>query len=1490
MTRTSLRGLLRLGLGLGVLLASFGCAKEKEPIVRVQPNALDKTFFVGDLSTPKDDPEFYWRGYVTDGSATQEQIGVGSWSHVDRIRWEITETQLIARKAYPLFFDPLVANDPFAGPDSKGTVVAKYNISSHFDIRRAYNSSTGEEMNLIEENTTDRPWYQRQYMRVDWSSNIVDDPMWFDMFLGKAFGEIKISPLVYNVTDPTSPDAPHFEADQGYFDITNRYYLETAQTPLWGWSIPTCYLMSIFTASATYDCDPQEATVRFSYWKVDPNHDFEPLENTRAALDIVGNPGGLGDSFEVGIVTAPRQGFDPSYGFTDKNYHRLTNIHNIWQQSHQAATCTAKGDANGDGTDDQCANDVTGYNGNSGSQCDVFTKKCTIPYRDRQIKTVGYWVNDLMPCEFQDPLSEDVSPTPMTEKPDCKGTRVGDPNTGMPIRGASEQIIESWDMMFRVAAAYAREVECRRTGDDARDACHSLYFTGEKKMVPLGSWLVETTKDEIPVLTMCHNPVREYDNIGVCGQVGYRARTGDIRRNMMVYWPYESRAPWGGIANWNGDPLTGEIIGAMALTMGRSTRYGAAFARDVLMVAMGELTMADIVEGTPQNTYWNSESTFKSHADLKLSQKEIDNRVKAVDAKHAADTMGILPLYGATMGEKMSSFAALKGAQIYDPKSEAAALARFDSLSSPLIGTTTESALTDANWMRDAMGMSPNTNITPDMRAFASPLQMMDPGRARFIKDSIRTRLEQHGACFMNEDAPLIGSINIPGLATYFKNKFPGLTGKALGEAIYRDILPETYMGIELHEVGHSLGMLHQFASSWDSPNYIPQYWQLRTADGTATASCEGVPRPGGVNDPDTCMGPRYLDGHTADELGLAGEPRPGIEYFGSTSTMEYQWERFGESAGLGPYDLYTMKTLYGRVLETFDDREMPVATQETFAPRMRTQLNEQDMVMGTSNIGNGVFAQPVHYTELARRMNVFNPNRCRDATPEEKAVGKWRIVHGKVCGLVPKDHAAWQDFLSDTTDGADPEAVAPFWHTPKDAKKGNGNVRWFYRWGSTNNSFMHTNPSDAGADPYEVAVATRLKFEAMYPFGYFRRHNREFMDFFLPSRVAETYFDRVRAIHYQTATRAAQFQASFPAQYADIAKSDDWLRPYLQGGVETFNMLYRAVVVPQPGILYNGPTVGRGLTGWQKNAITDFMEYPGQYDLEVGNIAIGYGRFVDTAVDSTPTGGGDWNYNYWVRRSGFEVEKAYAMALLCDGRPAIYTPSRALFLDPRIQSVNFYSDMPLAMDRLVRGILSEDWETVGPDYRPDGTIGLYDITAPNPGPRDAASYVVFPNIGFNQQSYASIFAAMYSRETGDMTLMNKMRIWIEGVDGNIGGTGFPDPAQQQRLFNPLSGFTYIARKFGPDNIADKTVDKGVGASMLQYANWLAAGTWKVEGGKNAPVFDQYGQVKFLLDANGDVQLIAADPASTKLSAYIKYVGIIDGMRQIGLYLGGGPL
>lgn len=1448
----------RLGLLPTLVLALGGCAEERAPIDRVQPNALSKTFFVGArLDDPGDDPEFYWRNYVVDGSASQSLVGVGSWSGVDRIRWEITENNLIARKAYQIATG---ADDKgSAKKDPNGAIVASYKISSHFDIRRAYNPTTGEEMNVIDENSVDRPWNQREYMRVDWSTNLVDNPMWFDMFLGKLLGEIEVTPLQYPDTDPSSDDAPHFDPEQGYFDVTNHFTVAPAESPSpfsdLGGTVPTCLLVGLFTGSATYDCNAQEAVVRSSYLRIDPDDDFEPLENTKAPLDVVGNPGGIGDSFAAGIVTPGQQGWDPGYGYVDKLYHRFAHVHNNWKKSHQAATCADNADVNHDGTADACENGVTGYEGSTGAQCDVFVGKCTIPYRDREIKTIGYWVNKEMPAELQDPLDKNGKPT---------------------ARGAAEDLTYSWNQLMSNALAYAREVECRRTGGGDRAGCHDQFFEPQKEMVSYGAWLADKAKETTPALTLCHNPVRDYDLHDTCGETGYAARVGDLRHNFLFYWPYDSRAPWGGIANWNADPLTGRIVGAAAQIMGRSATYAAAMQRDILQLAMGDIEVEDITSGTPAANY--SHYLENGHSPSGLTVAEIDKRVGAVDAAHAMQSINPAPLAGATVAERYRSFVQMQKSTSADPLQASTAQLEFDALTKPLRGTTFEAQIVDSHWMVGALGLDPSAPLGDAALDQASPLRGLDSGRIHGYRDLVAQKLRLHGVCFMDNEAPIAGSVDMQGLAGYFQNKYPG-DAKARGEQIYHDLWIEAFKGIAIHEIGHSLGMLHQFASSWDAPNYNPQYWQLRTDEGKASVSCHGVPRTGDV---DSCMGPRYLDPETKDEEGLSSESRPGILYFANSSVMEYQIERFGETVGLGTYDAHVMNALYGRVLETIDDEGhggLSPKAQKTFAPRIESQLSEQDRV--TRNHPQfGAGAWPTHYTEVARLMKVFDPARdCRDATDEEKAIGGWRIVHGKVCSPPPRDHAAWQDFASDTIPGDDSDA--PYWHTNKDAAPYADQVRWFYRWGTNHNSYFHTNDSDAGADPYEVTRNTVRKFDIAYPFSYFRRQSREYQFMGLPSQVADRYFERVRGFHWLVANSTAFYRQFGADTYEEIAKEDDWHRPYLVAEADMFAFLTRAVLMPEPG-----DYVQQAAAPGQSRPIHDLPKLGvGAKLFSLGAVD---GRFIGEDYDSGANAGGSWDYLHWMNHAGFSTEKQLAMRALTDGRPNLFTINRDNFLDGRGVKINFRTDLGAALDRLLGAILAEDWDTVAPWVLPaDGktpTPKLLDLTEAAPA-RPANARILFPNLGYKQQLGALIFAEAFSRLNTDMNLVDKMRIWI---DGQVGGVDIPS-LQQARFYDPATGYTYIARRYGAEVIDGKSVDRGIASRMIDRANALVIASYVVElDAQQNPVLDAWGAPVVVLDADGQPTLKDAD--ESKIGDLTKYVGLLDATRQIGHLLGYGPL
>lgn len=1482
-TSMTIRSFLKFSVVAATAAAVGSCAEEREPINRVQANALDKAFFVGELADDTDNPVFLSRNFVVDATESQTLVGLSMASGLERIRWHITENTLFARRAYAQ-----TDGEPRGqGDEANGNIIAAYEIESHFDIRNAYNPSTGEELNVVEEITSDRPWNERQFFRVDWSENQVNSPAWTTMFYGQTFGDIELTPISYFESDPNSEDAPHFDAEDGYFDVTSHFLLEPEMINFGWWQLPTCMLMGFFTGSAIYSCDPQEAIVRSSYWrldKADPDDDFEPMENSTAALDILGNPGGIGDSASSGIVTPPREQYDPGYGYTDNGLRRYMNRHNIWKQSHQtigscetdsdcrdvtgrsASVCLdsgscsvpcnyeARGEDEGDrnGTDDQCENSDTDYEGSEGSQCSA-RDRCTIPYRDREIRTVTYHVNPEMPEDLQGDEDE---------------------------LGASEDLIETWNQALQVAVARAREVECRRTGGD-RDDCHEEFFVTEGngsdviQMVSYGGWGIETPKDEADVLVTCHNPVRDYDH-EACGEEGSRSRVGDVRKNFLIYWPYSTHVGYGGIGNWRGDPLTGQIVGAAATTIGRSTTTSAARVRDIALVALGELDMDDITDGVPAALY--QKMLRDGRKPKALSKAEIERRLNAIDVEQLDEHVSF-NLNGLSAENPTEALLQVKTNTIADPQLSAQQLLEIQAAARPLLGTDLEAKLIDPSWMIDAVGMSPNTQLTETVLDAVSPLRGQDMGQMAMLERALFAELGRKGVCHL-DDLASIGSPDLYGMGHYYAKKYPDASTSELAELMYDDIWKETYKGIQLHEIGHSLGLLHNFTSSYDAQNYNPQYWQLRTHEGRGSASCEGEPREGDTSTVagDTCMGPRYLDPETDDELGLEDdEPRPGIVYFGHTSTMEYQSARFFESVGLGQYDVMAMGALYGGVLQTYDARHISQADQAIYERFHDSQLNE---ALTTADFSGR------HYTQLARELELFDANRCRNATSNEKQRAEWRIVHGKVCAPPPKDYGHWDDFvdgpdpnlsLSQTLEGRKMRILAS-----SDVPAA-GNVRWPYRFGGDMmNAYMHVNPFDSGADPYEVTMDTVARQQYNYPFIYFRSDQRTWMSRRLPSYTARMFYERLRSYHwnisftnafYNEITQEVPRWALF---FDELRNDDNELRPYLIAEAEMFRAIADTFLLPEPGVYGGAPR--EFLDVFDLQAVG---EEESLFDLDAS-----HGRFLAPSFDSGPNGGGSWMYHDYVRRAGYTVEKSLASRALTDGRAVFFSVSRDLYLDDRNVNINFRSDFPDGVDRLLGGVLAEDWETVSPYIlgAREPVVYSQDFWAEEPEglPQDARP--LFPNIGYNQQIPTIIYAYLFGRINGDQTLANKIRIWL---DGSVSGEFDVPEAEQVRFTDPGSGITYIARSYGPDDAYDGTVDRGIGSRMLMRANDLLARTYETEvDEEGALVADEFGRPTLVRDDNGQAVPSSDDAAATLLR---RYVGLLDANVQISTLLGHGP-
>lgn len=138
--------------------------------------------------------------------------------------------------------------------------------------------------------------------------------------------------------------------------------------------------------------------------------------------------------------------------------------------------------------------------------------------------------------------------------------------------------------------------------------------------------------------------------------------------------------------------------------------------------------------------------------------------------------------------------------------------------------------------------------------------------------------------------------------------------------SIYNELEKLLYKGVAQHEMGHTMGLRHNFAGSSDVNNYLDGYYASRNYP----AMMEGVKNlvkeaaADGV-DP-ALVGDRVWEYKRSFES--------DINYYTYTSVMDYQREAYIHAGGLGKYDHAAFKMVYGRSVEQY-----AVAGGETYGP-----------------------------------------------------------------------------------------------------------------------------------------------------------------------------------------------------------------------------------------------------------------------------------------------------------------------------------------------------------------------------------------------------------------------------------------------------------------------------------------------------------------------------------------------------------------------------
>ncbi|MEQ8275878.1 MAG: zinc-dependent metalloprotease [Deltaproteobacteria bacterium] len=762
-----------LGAAATVALGSAGCDPRNDDINRVQPGYVRKAIF-------QTEDEWHYQRAITHAETTNAYVieGLGDW-FVDRVKFKIQENVLIAYKPYEPIpgagYQELEGNEFYEGP-----ILAAWPIVSHFDIIRGYDPATNLNTNVIQENTTDQVWHEREYMRVNWATNLVEySPFTFWADYTLAWFPVSIvadGGFWTNLeTRPTDPHAARFSDD----------YVEYSLSAFVGMDVWTCYQFTGYSIVAGLDgCGFGEAKVRYSFVRIKEPSDYIPRDYPDSVVrkGPDGEPIYDAETGEVvresiynrfGFFRTETPTYDRGYGHTESG--RLFRAMNfpLWKKHLDDA-------------------------GNP------------IPMAQREPKPIIYYLNAEYPERYKRAAFEsgaDYNRIFSNMVADLKGvsfddiqamTADGSGNQGMfQIRqnDCNEDNIvafvsENPDLLFAVERAVC-------TGDTP---CAINNVDDVRTKVGLGNLRVTCTSLEAATI----DPMT--------GDSAFSwQRHGDGRYSMLVWLNNPQRSGWGGLGLGHADARTGETVNAHALIRGVYYEIGAARVLDYIDYINGETTAEDIIYG---------QSIRKS------VQRAVDdyNRISNLQASQTALNLidGRLRQFGSTPEERLREDPA--------PNHQRTRLEKIHGtrLEEKLLNWQDISLASEGMWNHPDQGaldqVIPDSNFEATQRSLrseilrrASPagrIEQLDPLSNQNLH---RTRaLGSTGLCFLENDV----DPHWAGLAIELSRE----PDRAVR---FQKIADRLIKHVILHEIGHNLGLAHNFEGTYDALNYHDNFWKL---------------------------------------------------------------------------------------------------------------------------------------------------------------------------------------------------------------------------------------------------------------------------------------------------------------------------------------------------------------------------------------------------------------------------------------------------------------------------------------------------------------------------------------------------------------------------------------------------------------------------------------------------------------------------------------
>jgi len=1358
------------------VLAAFaifvaGCGDQQPPINRVGVNVIEKSALSGSWYMHQTVIDMEYEGAPIGFVGANGGDGTGGFLgfSIPRIRWVIDEDFLYAYRDYEIVGDP---EDPFAyagdeDEDYLGQPVAAFRIDSHFDIRRTYNSVTGEEQNVVVENTTDRHWYERQFMRVDWSQNLisgtfsapggfvsaesaslfVQDESRFPDSWRPQFHFMGCDGMDDTDCDPDDQDYAH-DYDQGEMysmSFVTQMVMAPAMMPGIGFLCRWSDDVEMFFPSAP-ECASVQMFARTSFLRVSDRREYEPVGWTNDRFDRAGY-------FALDRPTYDRSSDadDTSYGVTDFT-NQSANRHNIWYDWFQR---------DGDGN---ILRDEAG-------------RPLPMPYGDRRVRPILWYTSSEVPAHLMRPSYELVAQwneTLMamvrqqrgTEPPQyspqaCQTEDPGgycycqnNPDTGEVLNefcpGQYDPFETPDEARGRIASGdpydcYVASVDAEGnvTGDaldnepDWNDAgLTDAAFNGWFGTAMVGSECVNVLR--VNTCTLANRD--EWSSLD-CQE------RGDIRFKLLSFVD-QPGTPFLGVAQLRGDPISGEIITGDANIGGPAMDSQRTRAMEVYDLINGNITDQEYYTGEDVRAYLNA----IEHVELPAPPR-IDFSVAGREGV-AAD-----PFVRSGIRNVMSR--AMERAELLQGVEGRAAI--FSDRIHDLAGTDIERRLTSG---ADALAMG-GFDFVPENMA---PDSIDDAVLDRV--SPFRGALEEQYYQMRDHELRLgLGNMMMPN--EYVDNSVLSFVNEhrdwnrvrvefELNRRLYRDT--------QVHEMGHCLGLRHHFGGTADPGNYYDGYYTIDdrfplpdpnafNTDGT----------PGLSPDEQIAFEDAYEEARRLREFA-------GIDQWANSSVMDYTPEWYQRINGAGYHDFMAVSFGYGDIVDIYDNSRAADGTARGALPI--EQLNPVNtMRTGIKWYHGGETCSTdaeCPYSASGSRSGELLPSNTASGLTQ-RCVASPRTDGLSVCSNFDDDAAEMMASASGT----------PAW-VP---------VQYFYCEDIRANtrSLPGCAVFDAGDSFREIVRTQTQAYERSYIFNNFRRYRRLFSTFDYGGRLVR-YIEPMLGIYQNLIYRYAS-DAEFREQEGPFGFEDQFLAT-----ADTMNFFARLLAQPSIGSYeYDA--------GWDRYELVSLDVEP---DAQI-SVPFGQGRYLNSIYQTGLTGISR------VERVGSIYDSIYGMLFMtARGIGPFYSPDVAFW-------TNFYDIFPNEIQQIFTGMIAAEPEQYMPRiecqssdtfpncsdprvvfmdfYRgdcgidPDTGEPNADTCRPNP------AEVTYRDLGvlnggtrFFLQSYAAIYALQSFPIYYDTAFQNQMFVCVEG---------------QGDCFAPDAGATegvdyvrHVSRRFGKNFLA----------------------------------------------------------------------------------------